>query len=147
MDRDGPTLPGHDVHLYAGRVMLYSCFNPEVGLYDYFEDDAQRAINADLPVPKLPPIAGKVGVPAIDAGRPLPSGAKPAGKGWHAKGVVVQCGRGSRVVNGGLGDFMISDTARTALVIGGALLVLMWASDVPGSWWRWSPKTPLRRTR
>jgi len=75
--------------------MLYSCFNPASGLYDYFQDGKQLAINADLPVPKLPPMAGKIGVPAINAGRPLPQDAKPAGQGWHAKGLIVQCGRGA----------------------------------------------------
>jgi hypothetical protein len=75
--------------------MLYSCFDAKSGLYDYYADRREIAINADMPVPSLPAPAGKVGVPAIDAGRPLPSDAKHIGRGWHAKGIVVQCGRGS----------------------------------------------------
>jgi hypothetical protein len=122
--------------------MLYSCFNAAAGQYDYFEDGVQIPINSDLPVPELAPIAGKIGVPAIDAGRRLPSGAKPAGQGWHAKGLIVQCGRGSM---SGFGSLLESDTAKHMLVFGGALLVTLWALDVPRSWWRWSPKTPLRR--
>lgn len=75
--------------------MIYSCFNPNSGRYRYFEDTRQIQVNADLPVPKLPPPAGKIGVPAIDAGRPLPRDARPVGEGWHAKGIVVRCGNGS----------------------------------------------------
>jgi len=73
----------------------YSCFNPSDGLYDYYVDGLQTPLNADLPVPKMPSAAGKVGVPAIDAGRPLPKNAQFTGRGWHARGMVVQCGRGS----------------------------------------------------
>jgi hypothetical protein len=75
--------------------MIYSCFDPTVGLYDYYEAPGDIAFNSDLPTPKLPPIAGTIGVPAIDAGRPLPSNAKHVGKGWHARGMVAACGRGS----------------------------------------------------
>ena len=50
--------------------MIYSCFVPERGTYDYYENSLQIQLNADLPVPKLPPDTGKIGVPAIDAGRP-----------------------------------------------------------------------------
>lgn len=75
--------------------MIYSCFDPKAGLYDYFADSVQRPINADLPIPKLPAAAGKVGVPAIEAGRPMPADAKHVGRGWHAKGMVVVCGRGA----------------------------------------------------
>lgn len=78
--------------------MIYSCFDPAVGLYDYFEDDKQIPINGDLPIPKLPSIAGKIGVPAMDAGRPLPMSAKRIGQGWHAKGMIVRCSK-----SGGIG--------------------------------------------
>jgi len=73
----------------------YSCFDPRSGLYDYYADNVQLPINADLPVPQLPQAAWKIGVPSIDAGRPLPPGARPVGRGWHARGIVVSCGRGS----------------------------------------------------
>lgn len=74
--------------------MIYSCFNQKAGLYRYFQDGKQHAINADLPVPSLPKNAGRVGVASIDAARPFPSGAKPIGHGWHARGIVVQCPKG-----------------------------------------------------
>ena len=76
--------------------MNYSCFDQKSGLYDYYADATELAINADLPVPQLPSVAGKIGVPSIDAGRPLPAGARPVGRGWHARGIVVSCGRGSQ---------------------------------------------------
>ena len=71
--------------------MIYSCFDPDTGLYRYFEDARTHPINGDLPVPKFGRDTGRVGVPSMNAARPLPSSAKPIGKGWHARGVVVQC--------------------------------------------------------
>jgi len=71
--------------------VIYSCFDPPSGLYHYFETPEQRAINSDLPVPRLPAAVGRIGVPAIDAGRPIPEGARPVGQGWHAQGIVAQC--------------------------------------------------------
>lgn len=73
--------------------MIYSCFDPKAGLYTYYEGPDVYPLNADLPVPSLPPEIAGIGVPSIDAARPLPSGVKPVGKGWHARGMVVSCGR------------------------------------------------------
>lgn len=70
--------------------MRYACFRPLRGTYDYFEDASQTAINADLPVPRFG-APTPVGVAAIDAARPFPSGARPIGHGWHATGIVVRC--------------------------------------------------------
>jgi hypothetical protein len=88
-------------------LMLYSCFNPASGLYDYFKDNRELPINADLPTPSMPNVAHKgIGVAAIDAGRPLPSDAKPAGRGWQARGIIVRCGRGAMggITDGGPGS-------------------------------------------
>jgi len=75
--------------------VIYSCFDPKAGLYDYYEGPDTHPINADLPLPThLPPEIPGIGVPSIDAARPLPSGTKLAGKGWHARGMVVSCGKG-----------------------------------------------------
>ncbi len=75
--------------------MLYSCFDAPRGEYRVFEDTSTRAANSDLPVPKLTSlVAGNVGVPAIDAGRPLPSDAKYVGHAPNAQGMVVQCDAG-----------------------------------------------------
>lgn len=71
--------------------MIYSCFNQKTGLYEYFQDPAAHPTNGDLPVPSLPSSAGRVGVPAMEAGRSLPSGAKRAGQGLTARGLIVQC--------------------------------------------------------
>lgn len=73
--------------------MIYSCFDPAAGLYDYFENGASYPFNGDLPVPSLPPPAGKIGVPAIHAGRPLPRDARHVGRGHTARGMLVECGR------------------------------------------------------
>jgi hypothetical protein len=72
--------------------MIYSCFNEKAGHYEYFEDDRALATNGDFPVPQLGQLqAGRVGVPARDAGRTLPRDAKRAGAGWQARGAIVQC--------------------------------------------------------
>jgi hypothetical protein len=72
--------------------MIYSCFNEKAGHYEYFEDDRALAVNGDFPVPQLHKLqAGRVGVPARDAGRALPRGTKRVGAGWQARGTIVQC--------------------------------------------------------
>jgi hypothetical protein len=72
--------------------MVYSCFNQQLALYEYYEDGAQHPTNGDLPVPQFGPDAGRVGVAAIDAGRKLPASARPTGeRGVQARGILVQC--------------------------------------------------------
>lgn len=72
--------------------MIYSCFNDKLGLYEYYEDDRGHPTNGDLPVPSNgAPDAGSIGLPAMDAGRPLPAGARRVGTGWQASGIIVQC--------------------------------------------------------
>jgi hypothetical protein len=74
--------------------VFYSCFNANTGLYDYFSDgDPKIPINGDLPIPDLP-TPTQIGVAAIEVGRPMPSSARMVGQGWHARGQIVQCGRG-----------------------------------------------------
>jgi hypothetical protein len=75
--------------------MIYSCFQQAGGVYAYFEVPGEIPLNADLPVPRLPAPTGNIGVPSIEAGRPLPANAKFIGTGWHAKGMIARCdGRG-----------------------------------------------------
>lgn len=71
--------------------MIYSCFNSKSGLYDYFADKKQLAINADLPIPRLPSVVQGIGAPSVDAGRPLPAGARFTGSGWLPRGMIVRC--------------------------------------------------------
>lgn len=74
--------------------MIYSVFVPEQGLYHYYETPENKPVNGDLPVPKLGQDAGKIGVAAMDAGRPLPSNARKVGQGWTARGVIASQGFG-----------------------------------------------------
>lgn len=92
--------------------MKYSCFDDKSGTYAYFEDSKQLAINADLPVPRLPRAVSGIGVPSIEAGRTLPAFAKFIGRGWQAKGVLVQCSD-----PGALGGFL--DDSRSWIQSGG----------------------------
>lgn len=106
--------------------MMYSCFDQNSGLYRYFQDDKQIPVNGDLPVPSyLKSRATKLGVPALEAGRPLPANARPVGRGAPARGMVVSCASPPASLSG-----LDMDT-KTALVVAGALgtAALLWYSD------------------
>jgi hypothetical protein len=107
--------------------MRYSCFDAQSALYDYFEDDRTIAINADVPVPRMRTV-GSIGVPSIEAGERVPSGAKHVGRGWHAQGLIAQCGKGP------LGAFDLSNKwVIFALAVGGAAAAMWWLG-LPQKW-------------
>ena len=68
--------------------MIYSRWRPDTGGYDYLEAPGTQNINDDLPTPDLP-AATKIGVPSIEAGRPIPAGAQIVGEGDVAVGLVA----------------------------------------------------------
>lgn len=68
--------------------MIYSEWKPDTGGYDYYETTGTQNINDDLPTPDLP-AATKIGVPSIEAGRPIPAGARLVGSGDVAVGLVA----------------------------------------------------------
>jgi len=68
--------------------VIYSRWRPDDGGYDYFSSDERQNINDDLPSPDLVP-ASKIGVPSIEAGRPIPPGVVGAGNGDAAVGLVA----------------------------------------------------------
>lgn len=103
--------------------MIYSCFDEARGIYRYFEDSETRAFNGDLPTPALGSAAGQVGVPAREAGRQLPSGARRVGEGWQARGTVVSCAERQ-----GMGSFEGSSSALGALLVAGVVVAL-------AAWW------------
>jgi len=109
--------------------VIYSCFDPGAGAYSYFEDDARIPVNADLPVPSLPPPAGTIGVPAIHAGRPLPAGARPAGQGLLAKGLLVDCGASGPLA--GSFDAGTLPPAWKWVVALGLVAAVVWAAQTP----------------
>lgn len=115
--------------------MLYSCFDQQTGLYDYFQDGRTIPINADVPVPRMRTV-GKIGVPSIEAGVELPNDAKPAGRGWHARGLVVQCGKS------GLGAFDLSDRTKLVLLTCVATATVLWLTGAIDKWERWTPGGP-----
>lgn len=74
--------------------VLYSKWDPSRGGYTYFETAEQVPYAADLPVPRLSAV-GPIGVPSVEAGRPLPSSAQMVGNGPLARGMIVPTeGRG-----------------------------------------------------
>jgi len=105
--------------------MFYSRFDEAAGVYDVFQDNAQRAVNADLPVPDMPAELNGIGAPASECGRPLPNGAVHVGQTWSPKGIIVT--PKPRVAMSGLGDASTLTTnmlswASLSLVLTGALM-------------------------
>ena len=121
--------------------MLYSCFDPQTGLYNVFEDGKTHPVNGDLPVPQLSSAsyAGTVGTPSIEAGRSLPSGASMVGTSWNAKGLVVNCGANQA---SGLGEVGSSGSCLVSGLVGlavgaivtGVLLTWMVSSTESRAW-------------
>ena len=107
--------------------MIYSCFDQGSGAYRYFEDEKQIPVNGDLPVPnwlKGRSIQG-IGVPSLEAGRPMPADAKFIGMGPNARGVVANCQSSGR----SLGE--LSADQKQYLIAGSAVAVgaYLWLSD------------------
>lgn len=76
-------------------TLIYSRWRPDEGGYDYFQSSLRQNINDDLPAPEL--VASKIGVPSIEAGRPIPRDSVPIGSGELAVGLVAPVD-GSRIV-------------------------------------------------
>ncbi len=91
--------------------MKYSRFNEHLGMYEVYQDAKTHPLNADLPVPQLPPLVNGIGVAARTAGRPLPSGARKVGTSWHPVGLIVA----TTSASSGLGT--IADTVRAHPVL------------------------------
>lgn len=106
--------------------MIYSCFDQKSGQYRYFQDTHQIPVNGDLPVPNyLKNRATKLGVPALEAGRPLPRDARPVGRGLAARGMIVHCG----VAPSSFGE--LPESTKSGLLIAAALGTagLLWYTD------------------
>jgi hypothetical protein len=73
--------------------MIFSVWQPDGG-YEYFESNQRHGIGDDLPDPVMPAPTNKIGVPAQDIGRPVPTGANFVGKGATPRGVIAPMGRG-----------------------------------------------------
>ena len=67
---------------------FYSVWRPDQGGFEYYEAPEAYNINDDLPTPDLV-LATKIGVPSIEAGRPVPSGSRRAGVGKPARGLIA----------------------------------------------------------
>jgi hypothetical protein len=103
--------------------MIYSRFNDQTAVYEVFEDSSTHALNGDLPVPQLGAMAGKIGVPATEAGRPLPTGARRVGTSWKAKGMVVRAGSGSL---GSIDKSQLGKIVMPVLIIGTGIWMALW---------------------
>lgn len=111
--------------------MIYSCFDQPSGLYRYFEDNRQIPVNGDLPVPSyLSSRATKLGVPSMEAGRPLPSAAREIGSGLQARGMLVTCKQKSSSEVSGLGELPLdSQRILIGLAVAGTAAFLWWSDQ------------------
>ena len=111
--------------------MIYSCFDQPSGLYRYFENSHQIPVNGDLPVPTyLSSRATKLGVPSMEAGRPLPSDARQIGTGLQARGMIVRCGQRSASSVSGLGALSLdSQQVLIGLAVAGTAALLWWSDQ------------------
>ena len=106
--------------------MIYSCFDPQTGSYKYFEDSLQAPVNGDLPVPSyLKSRSTKLGVPSLEAGRPLPSNAKAVGRGHSARGMLVECGAGNGKALGDLDASQQNTLFSSVLLLTGMAIFVM----------------------
>lgn len=102
--------------------MRYSRFVPESGDYEIYEDrfgQAGHPINADLPTPAFGRVAGRVGIPASDAGRRLPPGARRVGRSWRPEGQIVI--GGSAGFSGTVGETIVAHPVVAVTVAGLAM--------------------------
>jgi len=106
--------------------VIYSRWRPDTGGYDYFETGERYALADDLPTPGILG-AGPIGVSSLKCGRPIPSGARPAGSGRFAKGVIAPLDRTGLAGDGvlaGLPSWARYVGLAAALALGGLI------------WWR-----------
>lgn len=103
--------------------MIYSKWRADRGGYDYFETSGPDIpLGNDIPVPTLPE-GTRIGVASIEAGHPIPAGAKPAGSGALAVGLISPTKRARGLL--GLGSLAQS-------FVPGAYL--WFASGIVGGW-------------
>ena len=110
--------------------MIYSQWEPDGG-YTYFETAERAPLGDDLPVPTVRPI-NDLGAPSVLAGRPIPPGARMAGSGQEALGLVAPMMRlsGSQLVRGYDGGTALSDLGW--FMLGGAF-----TAGIYLAWRRW----------
>lgn len=101
--------------------MFYSRWRPHEGGYDYFESDEEHNLNDDLPTPQLED-AGGIGVPSIEAGRPIPTGAVYVGSGEQAVDVIAPVERGRLVKRAQLGLSALSNGVPWGPIIVGTVI-------------------------
>lgn len=103
--------------------MIYSVWKPDTGGYTYLETTGTQNLNDDLPTPDLPK-ATKIGVPSIEAGRPVPTGSTFAGSGELPVGLVAPVDE-SRIVRrtrslAGLGSIDAASSPPLLWILAGA---------------------------
>jgi hypothetical protein len=104
-------------------MLVYSQWRPEGG-YDYFETDEIAPLGNDLGVPHLEVVNG-IGVPSVEAGRPIPAGARHVGEGALPIGVVAPMDR-SQVGEESFLDQMLNVPPWVAFLCGAAFIGVVW---------------------
>jgi hypothetical protein len=96
--------------------VIYSVYDPDRKIYDYYEAPGPRGTHATAP--PVPLAQGQLGATVDQAAWKVPPGAKKIGAGDLPRGRIAAMG--------GLGDIVIGGQSVTRIAIFGALAYLAW---------------------
>ena len=106
--------------------MIFSQWQPDGG-YKYFESSKRLPIGDDVPEVRLPAPSGGIGVPAQDAGYPLPPDAQFIGEGDGPQGIMAPMAREGFFGLGAVRTSMTTDEKVVVLFVIGVLAAAVWA--------------------
>jgi hypothetical protein len=106
--------------------MIFSQWQPDGG-YKYFESSRRLPIGDDVPGVELPEPSGGIGVPAQDAGYPLPSDATFIGEGDEPKGIMAPMARDGFLGLGSVKSQLSTQDKVVVLFVIGVLAAAVWA--------------------
>jgi hypothetical protein len=106
--------------------MIFSEWQPDGG-YKYFESARRLPIGDDVPEVRMPNPSGGIGVPAQDAGYPLPPDAQLVGEGDMPRGIMSPMARDGSFGLGALKNQLSTGDKVVVLFVIGVLAAAVWA--------------------
>lgn len=107
--------------------MIFSQWQPDGG-YKYFESSKRLPIGDDVPEVRLPAPSGGIGVPAQDAGYPLPPDAQFVGEGDMPRGIMSPMARDGFWGLGAVRTSLTTDEKVVVLFVIGVLAAAVWVN-------------------
>lgn len=106
--------------------MIFSQWQPDGG-YVYYESEQRHPLGDDLPEIELPSPVRELGIPAQDAGYPLPQDARRVGEGDAPVGVMTPMARGGYKP---LGDSTLTKQDKTVFLF----IILAFSAAAYANW-------------